>query len=67
MDIAGCIDGAALGGSFLDEAVGTEEAAGGEHSPGAVGGLEEQAIVVGSFAAVGGAEFGLVGMWDGRE
>ncbi len=66
--IAGCIDGAALRWGFLDEAVGTEQAAGSEHSPGAAVGLEQQAGVVGSFAAVGGTEFGLPGCWmDGDD
>ena len=68
VDVAGCVDGAALGWGFLDEAVGAEQAAGSEHSPGAAVGLEQQAGVVGSFAAVAGTEFGLPGCWtDGND
>ena len=68
VDVAGGVDGAALRGSFLDEAVGADEAAGASRPQGPCLVWSEQAGVVGAFAAVAGAEFGLAGGGpDGNE
>ena len=53
VNIAGDIDRPALRGSFLNVAVGADEAAGGEEIPRPMMSCGQQAVVVGAFAAVG--------------
>ena len=56
MHVAGDVDRAALRWRLLNVAVGADEAAGGEQAPRAVLGRRQHAVVVGAFAAVGGAD-----------
>ena len=53
VNVAGDVDGAALGGALLNVAVGTDEAAGGEEIPGAKMRSGEEAVIVSAFAAEG--------------
>lgn len=61
MNVARDVDRTALKGGFLDVAVGAQDPAGGEQSPWAVFGLDQQAVVVGFLGAVAGAQLGLIG------
>ena len=61
VNVAGNVDRAALGWRFLNVAVGTDEAAGGEKTPWPMMSRCQQAVVVGAFAAHCGTELDPVG------
>src|ERR1035438_4810705 len=61
MDVACDIDGPALPGSFLDVAVGSDNASGGQHAPWTTPGLETEGVVVGTFRTAAVLEFSKIG------
>jgi hypothetical protein len=60
VDIARLVDRAALVWSFLDVAVGADDAARQQRAPRAVLGLRQKVFIQGGFAAVAGAEIELI-------
>src|ERR1035441_7576251 len=61
MDVACDIDGPALPGSFLDVAVGSDNASGGQHAPRALPGLKPEGVFVGTFGPSTALQFSKIG------